>query len=155
MPEGPAPTGLPGGNASRRRARFPRAFRLKRRRLIRPLFDRNAPDVGVVRAGSVVVRYRIVPREAAGADVPLQVGVAAPRRLGSKPDRNRVRRVLRETFRVHQHALVDLFADRPHTLTLMLLYQGRRPGAEAAIQHALPDALDRLARRIADRPPSA
>lgn len=149
MPEGPAPTGTPS-DAARRRARFPRSFRLKRRRLIRPLFDRSASDVGVVRAGSVVVRYRIVPRDEVGGAVPVQVGVAAPRRLGSKPDRNRVRRVLRETFRVHQHALVDLFAERPTTLTLMLLYQGQRPGAETAIRDALPGALDRLARRLAE-----
>ena len=71
------------------RATFPRARRLKRRRLIRPLFQRNAPDVGRVRVGAVRVLYRIVPRVSTGLDTPVQVGFAPrthPDQSGAQPD---------------------------------------------------------------------
>ena len=53
---------------------FPRSRRLKRRPLLRPLFERGRADVGRVRAGTVVVLYRTVPRAATGLDVGVQVG---------------------------------------------------------------------------------
>ena len=46
---------------------FPRSRRLKRRRLLRPLFDRARPDVGRVRVGTVVLLFRTVEREETGA----------------------------------------------------------------------------------------
>lgn len=135
--------------------RFPRASRLKRQRLIRPLFEPEREDVGSVRVGPVVVRYRAVPVEALGVRAAVQVGFAVPRRLGSKPRRNRVRRVLRETYRVHQRRLVDLFASGPEALTLMVLFRGRSEGAEEAVRRSLPRALDRVAEALAAaRPPA-
>ena len=55
---------------------FPRSRRLKRRRLIRPLFERDRADVQRVRAGTVVLLTRTVPRADTGLDVGLQVGFA-------------------------------------------------------------------------------
>lgn len=134
-PGSPPPRGL----------RFPYAARLKRQRLIRPLFERDRGDVGSVRVGPVVVRYRLAAAEEVGRAVPLQIGFAVARGIGSKPHRNRVRRVMREVYRVHQRDLVDLFADRPEVLTLFVLYRGRRDGAEASLRRALPEALRRVA----------
>ena len=57
---------------------FPRERRLKRRRLIRPLFDRRQSQR--VGAGSVVVLYRTVSRDQTGLDVGVQVGFAPGRR---------------------------------------------------------------------------
>ena len=125
---------------------FPRERRLKRRRLIRPLFDRRRSQR--VGAGSVVVLYRTVPRDQTGLDVGVQVGFA-PGRRSTNAARTTVRRLLRETFRRHQGRLLDAFADRPDCLTLMVLYRGPEGDASRAIRRDLPRALDRLADAVA------
>ncbi len=123
---------------------LPRAARLKRRRLIRPLFDRSRDDVGTVALGCVRLLYRTVPRAQTGHDVPVQVGFA-PGRVRTAVVRNRIRRLLREVYRVHQHTLVDSFAHRPETLTVMVLFRGRVETATTGIPRDLPRALERLA----------
>jgi len=127
--------------------KLPRPLRLKRQRLIRPLFDRSRDDVGTLGRGSIRLLYRIVPREVTGVDVPVQVGFA-PGRLTSNVRRNRIKRVLREVYRTHQDALVKSFGERPDTLTLMVLYRGPDEGAEARIRGDLPRALDALVERL-------
>lgn len=132
---------------------FPRSRRLKRRRLIRPLFERGRDDVGRVRAGTVVVLYRTVPRAETGHDVGVQVGFA-PGRRATNAARAAVRRHLREAFRLHQGPLLARFADRPDCLTLMVLYRGRDADAGAAIRRDLPRALAALADRALPAPPA-
>lgn len=67
--------------------------------------------------------YRVVPREQLARRVPIQVGFA-PGRIDSAVRRNRIKRVLREVYRVHQDDLVDLFARRGDALTMMIVYRG-------------------------------
>jgi ribonuclease P protein component len=141
---------LPGDHTARHT--FPRSRRLKRQRFIRPLFDRDRDDVQVVRAGALVIRYRIVKTVEADAP-PLQIGFATGRHLRTKPVRNRIKRVMREVFRVHQHALVDLFTSRPDVLTLMVLYRGRRAGAETLIARDLPQLLERVEHALTSAAP--
>ena len=130
------------------RATFPRARRLKRRRLIRPLFQRNAPDVGRVRVGAVRVLYRIVPRASTGLDTQVQVGFA-PGRTRTKVKRNRIRRAMRETFRHHHGPLLRQLADRPtETLTMFILAQSRDASSMGDLRRDLPRALAKLADRI-------
>lgn len=137
----PAPGHRPGCSYA-----IPRAYRLKRRRLIRPLFDRRRTDVGSTAVGCIRLLHRPVPRATTGVDVPLQIGFAPGRRAGSAVGRNRIKRILREVYRRHQHVLVDLFADRPDTLTVMVLFRG--DPAEAA--ERIPRDLVRAMRRLAD-----
>jgi ribonuclease P protein component len=125
---------------------FPRPRRLKRRRLIRPLFERGRDDVGAVTVGVVRVLYRAVPREATGHDTGLQVGFAPGRRT-TNAERTRVRRLLRETFRQHQGPLLARFARRPDCLTLFVLFRGREGTASRDLRRDLPRALDRLGDR--------
>ena len=125
---------------------FPRSRRLKRRRLLRPLFDRARPDVGRVRVGTVALLYRAVLRSDTGEDTPFQV-CFAPGRAARGAGRVRLRRVMRETFRLHQHGLLDAFADRPDCLTLVVLFRGRAVSADRDLARDLPDALRRLAAR--------
>ena len=136
---------MPGPHA------FPRTRRLKRRRLLRPLFDRRQAQRAS--AGSVVILYRRVPREATGLDVGLQVGFA-PGRRSTNVVRTRLRRLLRETFRQHQGALMAWMDGRPDCLTLMVLFRGREDDASAAIRRDLPRALARLAATLASAAPS-
>jgi ribonuclease P protein component len=133
---------------SERRYTFPRSHRLKRRRLIRSLFDRDRDDVETVAVGCVRLLFRVVDREETGHDTPIQVGFAPGRRVESGVERNRVRRLLREVYRVHQHTLVDLFVRRPHTLLVMILFRGDPAQADDCIESDLPAAMQRAADRL-------
>jgi ribonuclease P protein component len=135
------------GNDADRRLTFPRSHRLKRRRLIRSLFDRSRTDTATEAHGCARIVYRIVPRSALPHDVPLQIGFAPGRRVDNAVQRNRVRRVLREVYRVHQHLLVDLFVRRDDALIAMILFRGDPASAGACIPRDLPT----LMRRVADR----
>lgn len=140
----------PLADAARRFA-APRARRLKRRRLIRPLFARGTDDVGRLRAGTVQLVWRLVPREAVGAETTLQVGFA-PGRRRTAVVRNRVRRQMRETFRLHAAPLVGALAGRADTLTLFVLFRGRDATAGPDLRRDLPLAVARLAGRIPAAP---
>jgi ribonuclease P protein component len=130
-----------------RRLTFPRSHRLKRQRLIRSLFDRSRDDIGTVATGVVRLLYRTVDAGEVGHDVPLQIGFAPGRRVESGVRRNRIRRLLREVYRVNQHLLVDLFVHRPDVLVVMTLFRGD-PDRADAISRDLPRAMQRLADRI-------
>jgi ribonuclease P protein component len=128
-----------------RRLTFPPSYRLKRRRLIRSLFDRDRDDVQTVATGCVRLLYRVVERDALGHDVPLQVGFAPGPRAESGVERNRIRRLLREVYRVHQYTLVDLFVCRPDALIVMVLFRGTPEQADDCVERDLPRALERVA----------
>jgi len=132
-----------------RRYTFPPSHRLKRRRLIRSLFDRRRDDVATVAVGCVRLLFRVVERESLGYDVPVQVGFAPGGRVESGVERNRVRRLLRETYRLHQHLVTDRFQDRPDALILMILFRGTPAEAASCIDTDLPKALTKGARRAA------
>ncbi len=134
----------PDQTDSERRYTFPKSHRLKRRRLIRSLFDRSRTDVRTVATGCVRLLYRVVEREALGHDVPIQVGFAPGRRVESGVERNRVRRLLREVYRVHQHTLVDLFVSRPDAVIVMMLFRGA-PAQADDIADDLPSAMADMA----------
>jgi ribonuclease P protein component len=138
-----------------RRNTFPRAHRLKRRRLIRPLFERDHADVGRVSVGVVQVRYRVVPREETGTGAPVQAGFAPGRAARSGVGRTRLRRLMRETYRLHQHGLLDRFVGRPDSLTLMVLFRGREATAAEDLRRDLPEALRRLEARLDTAAPDA
>ena len=121
---------------------LPRKFWLKRRRLIRPLFDRGRDDISTAAIRSIRILGRAVPASKVPADVPFQVGFAAGSRTRNAVERNRIRRHLRETFRRHQKGLRSLFGSRADGLTLMILYRGDPPEAAQHIPRDLPDALD-------------
>ena len=128
-----------------RRLTFPPSYRLKRRRLIRSLFDRDRDDVQTVAVGCVRLLFRVVERDALGHDVPLQVGFAPGPRTESGVQRNRIRRLLREVYRVHQYTLVDPFVCRPDALIVMILFRGAPEQADDCIERDLSQAMRRVA----------
>jgi ribonuclease P protein component len=135
--------------------RFPRQRRLKRQRLIRPLFKRDRADVRQLRSGPVVIRYRLVTPASVGVDTSLQTAFAVGRAIGDRPARNRVKRIMRETFRLHQEDLVQSMSNRPEVLTMMILFRGRFEGASRAIRSALPEAMSHLLAQLHEISPGA
>lgn len=132
-----------------RRYTFPRSHRLKRKQFIRSLFDRSRDDVQTVAVGCIRLLFRVVDRAETGYDVPLQIGFAPGRNVRTGVDRTRVRRLLREGYRLNQHLLTDRFRHRDDALIVMALFRGRsRAQAESCIERDLPQALRRCAERF-------
>ena len=99
-------------------------------------------------AGCVRLLYRIASPEEVGVAVPVQVGFAVGRRVGGAVERNRIKRLLREAYRTHQHTLTDVGLNRPGTLTVMVLFRGDLAQAERCAGSDLPRAMERLAERL-------
>ena len=127
---------------------FPRSRRLKRRRLIKLLFDRHASSV--IRCGCIRLQYALVSRISTGTDSRVQVGFA-PNRQKTKVLRNRLRRVMRETWRINQHVLDAVSINRTSTLIVMAV--SRHPANETAIRRDLTKAMRRLNDTLADAQP--
>ena len=129
--------------------RLPSSFRLKRRRLIKALFDRSRTDVETTATGCIRIVYRKLPRIDARVDAPLQVGFTTGRAVRRAVDRNQIKRYMREAFRHNQHVLVDAMAEFPdETLTLMILFRGAVDQARQGVPRHLPTVMHRVAGKI-------
>jgi len=123
-------------------------MRLKRERLIRPLFLRDRTDVDSVAAGGIRILFRVIEPPETSDISPVQVGFAIGRNSGNAVVRNRVKRIMREVYRANQHGLVDLFSRSGKMLTLMVLFRGDPRTARRRIPGDLPEALRRLTERL-------
>lgn len=93
--------------------------------------------------------YRVALRSDAGEHTPLQVGFATGRGLRKAADRNRIKRLLREAFRLNQHVLVDCFRENPdELLTLMFIFRGDPELASEQVPRHLPTLIERVAAKI-------
>ena len=95
---------------------WPRQCRLRSKARIRVLFTRGQAEA--VRVQSVLLLFSVVPRNS-GA---FQAGFAVPR-CAKAVQRNRVKRIMRETVRRHQ----ELLQLPEGTLIFMAVYRGSLP----------------------------
>jgi ribonuclease P protein component len=116
--------------------------------LIRPLFDRGREDVVSVAQGCIRLVYRIVPRSEQEIDAPLQIGFSPGRGLRRAVDRNRIKRQMREVYRVNQSVLAEHFRHSDRALTLMVLFRGSPEQAPTCVRRDLPIALEKASRRL-------
>ena len=78
-----------------------------------------------------------------GQSVPLQVGFAVSRSIGGAVTRNRVKRVLRETFRHNLQGVTEKLSNQKDVLTMMIVVR-RLPADESRLQRDLLDSLEQL-----------
>ena len=97
---------------------LPKTARLKSRKQIDSLFK----DGYNFRVGPIKVMYRFE----VNGDEPLQLGVTAPSRNFKKAvDRNRIKRLMREAWRLNSVALKDTMATQATFLVVFLIYTGK------------------------------
>jgi ribonuclease P protein component len=130
--------------AGRQRFTLPRRHRLKRRSLIRPLFDRGRSDLFSIPAGSVRAVYRFASPEEHRDRTSLQVGVFVSRRIGGAVARNRIRRKMREAYRRRHAELRHALDGRPGLMTLALVFRGKPDISLSALVQDIDTIVDRL-----------
>ncbi len=130
--------------ARRSRPSVPRSSRLKRRRLIRPLFDRDRPDVHSHFSGCLRAAYRFVDGNPSDPDTRLQVGFFVGRRIGGAVVRNRVRRRLREAYRRRHPELARTLSARNDLMTLAIIFRGGADTEWTSIVRDTDAIVDRL-----------
>lgn len=125
--------------------RFPVARRLKHKRLIEPLFERDNPSSHSIRSGAIRILYRFVDANLVSG--PFQVGVAVGRSRGSAPRRNQVKRILRDALRHDQPRLERIADQEGRPLTAMVLFQGSKESS-TRIRSDLDQAMQRLEQQV-------
>ena len=96
---------------------FPKKSRLKSRKKLQQLFTGGQKVV----AGPIKVMFLVEDSEPV-----LKCGVGLSGRYFKKAvDRNRIKRLLREAYRLQQHSIQQFCLDKDKALLLFILYTGR------------------------------
>lgn len=80
---------------------MPRAKILRGRKNFQRLFER---DVNILREAYINIRFRMYPE----ADAKCLMGFIVKKKLGNAVKRNRVKRLMREAYRLNQHIITDV-----------------------------------------------
>lgn len=120
---------------------FPKAEKLKSKKLIEKLFTE----------GKNVTNFPlklIYVENSTGKDVPIKTGVTVPKRKFKKAvDRNRIKRLLREAYRLNKHII---FNNIEGNYALLILYLGNEMPQYGQIEKSMVGALTKLQKRIYD-----
>ncbi|MCS6991365.1 MAG: ribonuclease P protein component [Chitinophagales bacterium] len=131
-----------GEDAAARRYSLPREERLRRKRLIRLLFERGAP----VRVASLRLLYHRVP-EALPAPVQVLFSVSS-RSIRLAVRRNRIRRLMREAYRKNKYILLDSISPGTGGLLLAIQYFGNTLPAYRDVEKNLVACMQKIAERL-------
>lgn len=127
-------------------ASFGKPERLKSRKQIEALFAEGRSIV----QHPVRLKYRFLPR-AEGA-VPVQAGVSASRKAFKRAvDRNRIKRLLREAYRLQKAPLLQTVAGTNKQVALFLIFTGKTEVSFDTIYNATTHCLRQLQQHITAR----
>lgn len=115
--------------------RFPRQARLKSRKAIDALFQSGKRIR--VDEWSAVYSFRDTPG--------IQLGVGAPSRNFKKAvDRNRIKRLIREAYRIDQHRWKEALQSKQPGMDLFILYSARGIPDFLSVQQGLMKLYDKI-----------
>lgn len=124
--------------------RFPKALRLNSRRLIEELFDGGH---GSRSLAVFPLRAVYMYKEHTHGDAPVQLLVSVPKkRFHHAVDRNRVKRQIREAFRLHKSVLLSA-VPQGRCLLLALVWLSDRQFSSVEVEGRIAALLQRIAER--------
>lgn len=104
--------------------------------------------------GMYPLRFVWLPMEAADSEFPVQFTVSVPKKKFKKAvDRNRLRRQIRETYRLHKHTLYRQLGDTPKIYALMVIYVAKDAVEYSEIDNNMNRGLRKLAKILREQPP--
>lgn len=122
--------------------KFPKSERLKRRKVIAGLFATGKS----MHTYPLALRWDIVERKGP-ADA--RAGFAVPRRTFARAVvRNRVRRRMREAYRLNKHVISPISLPHDKQLALMWIYTAKEEIAFKQLQQSLRTIVEKLHKRL-------
>jgi ribonuclease P protein component len=119
-----------------------KAERLKRRKIIEQLFSEGR----AVSTFPIRVQYKLVDEL---LDEPLQAGFSASSRTFKRAvDRNRIKRLMREAYRLQKAELEQALQTKQRRLALFLIYTGKELPEYALIKEKMDVVLKKLVQTI-------
>lgn len=120
-----------------------KAERLKRRKIIEQLFSEGR----AVTAFPVRVQYKMVDQ----LGVPLQAGFSvSSRNFKRAVDRNRIKRLMREAYRLQKIPLEQALQTKEQQLALFLIYTGKELPVYALVKEKVEVVLKKLLQTVND-----
>ena len=118
-----------------------KAERLKRRKIIEQLFSEGR----AVTAFPIRVQYKMVDQ----LTVPLQAGFSvSSRNFKRAVDRNRIKRLMREAYRLQKLPLEQALQTKEQQLALFLIYTGKELPAYALVKEKVEVVLKKLLQTV-------
>lgn len=92
--------------------------------------------------------------EVADSEFPVQFTVSVPKKKFKKAvDRNRLRRQIRETYRLHKHILYRSLENTSKVYALMVIYVAKDAVEYSEIDNNMNRGLRKLAKILREQPP--
>lgn len=121
-----------------------KAERQHRRSIIGRLFEGGSKSVSVF---PLRVVYMPVGRDE--ADVPVSILVSVPKRHFKRAvKRNRVKRQVREAYRLHKQILWEALADKPYGMVLAFIWLDKELHTTEEVRNKVKNLLGRIAEKV-------
>lgn len=121
---------------------FKRAERLKSRKVIEQMFKQGQSFA------HYPLRLVWLVMEERQSDFPAQFALTVPKKKYKKAvQRNRIRRLMREAYRLNKHRLYDALQEGEQQIALLVIYTGQEVMTFAEIEAAMQQMLRRFVKK--------